>query len=700
MMGRHNLAILAALISSLVMPVAAQDSGVPQIRADQAASSAQRMSEIEQRNNTSRKSSANTAAVADAKSPFELTTETVTVATWDGGSMTNQQVSETLSMRKPKSIASRGSEPVYALPLDMQRNVVRDLAYEQMILKKARAAGITEKTPKIAASLKNSRDAILAHLYYDREVTPRLLEMSESTAKDYYEQHKAELYTQPAKTMIQYLQVGKYQRVTAREGDTLKSIAKKITGNADAAGKILRGDSPFIPRMPSPEIADEVLTSPLKAGESLLVPLSDDEKATASATAEKIHKLITEGTQPSDAVAETTSTDLPFEISLTPPMIFGGRGYWPQIYKTVDALDMKTTIGQVIETPADFGIVLLLDKHSTQTTPFSEVKNQLISKVKTDDSIRRQTVEELRKETLDKLWTKYKVKLNDEIINHSTLPEENTTDTATSKASAAGEIVASAKDFQFTLPELVADLRLTGKSWQELTPDQRKDLVKSAPEVVRYLVVSDAEALDLDKTPQFQKEMESKAVIEITNAYMQQDSQKRKLTEQDFRDYYTKHLDKYTSPAQVTLREITKRIILTLPPEKKAKAIENASNTLKEIKSRIKSIQDFEQAARSESESIPTRSRGGLIGVVSENFRGPIFQNQIAQLKVGQVSDPFMYGSEVMIIRLDDKTPPTVQPFEDVAKRVIHDFMADQPRKLNNEARDEALKKADFELKF
>ena len=126
----------------------------------------------------------------------------------------------------------------------------------------------------------------------------------------------------------------------------------------------------------------------------------------------------------------------------------------------------------------------------------------------------------------------------------------------------------------------------------------------------------------------------------------------------------------------------------------------DVEDELLRLRNAIKTQADFEQQARRQSESLATRSRGGLIGTVATDFRGDVFKNQILQLKPGEISDPFIYNNEAFLIRLDKQAADVVRPFEEVLPRVRAEYLREMPAKLQRQERDAVLGEAGFELLF
>lgn len=620
-----------------------------------------------------------------------VSTETVVIATWKGGEMTNQELSATLQLRKPKSFGTRSPEEIKRLPGPQQREIIRDLAFEEILFERAKAEGITEEFPEIAQSLKQYRQQTLGRLLFEREVEPQLRKLDEQAAREFYEKRKDELFISPASTSFRNLHLSTLMPYTVKEGDTTASVALEQLGTEKAAHEIYRGSAPFYYRLPRPENADKVPIAPLVPGEQLLIPLKGDDLTSKTRLAEEIRKRLLDG-EDFDQLREQYHEGKAVD-EYSEPLPAAVEGLATEIRNALDNTK-ETSVSEVVKT--DFGLDLLYisERKTTSTIPFEDVKEQLISQVASDQEQGRSTVETARVDVLDRLAKQANLQLNEEALKRD--------DYAGSNQLPGNTPLATLNGFTYTLDDFLNDLRPTGRTWQSMTADERTSTVRIAPGVTTQLVQKEAERLGLDKNPRLQQELESKAIIGVTSEYLRRriDDQVKNVFDEELRAFYQDHIDQFTSPSQVVLREITKRINMAVPAQRRAEAIEGAKKELAALKSNINSQQDFEQAARRESEAISTRSRGGLIGTVPEGFRGESFRNQVEQLKPGEVSDPFLYGSEVMIIRLDERQPPIVQPFESVQRRVRSQYLQEKPQQLLNNLKEQVLKEANFELKI
>lgn len=613
---------------------------------------------------------------------------TVVLASWKGGQLTNDEVSRTLQLRKPRSMGDMVPEQFRGIPAPRQREIIKDLAYELILYQKAKQEGLDENMPEVAQRIREFRNTALARLYFQREVEPKLRRLDEQAAREYYEENKNELFTRPAYTLLQNLHLSKLKPYTAGENDTLEGLAEQQTGSADNTHRIHRGIPPYFRRAPAPEHKQDVPTAALTKGEKLLLPLTDDEMTSKRGLANELRQRLLDGAEFQELAreySETGGVDPLTSFTLDSP------GLHPQYAQAVDSAE--TSFTEWVETPFGLDLLYIADRATTMVIPFEDVKESLVTQASTDPDMAKRTVEQARKDAINALRQKYNLRLNQDLLASKTPPSPD---------AAAGETTIAVTDkMTYTLEEFQRDLQMMGKPWQSVSPEERTEVVLNAPRVMSHLILRAAEDLQLDKTDSFREQMESKTIMEVTSEYLKQKMQQvMSPTEQELRRFYEQNIERYTSPSQVTLREISKRINMSLPPERRVAEIEAAKKELGELRNRLKTVQDFEQAARRQSEAISTRSRGGLIGRVSENFRGETFRGQIEDLKPGEVSEPFLYGTEVMIVRLDERTPPVVQPFEQVLRRLRQDYLREVPEKKLNAARQQALEEAGFELKF
>lgn len=141
------------------------------------------------------------------------------------------------------------------------------------------------------------------------------------------------------------------------------------------------------------------------------------------------------------------------------------------------------------------------------------------------------------------------------------------------------------------------------------------------------------------------------------------------VSEEDARAYYQSHLNEFTTPPSITLREI----LVAVPTDSKGVNVaqdEAAQARAEEIRARgMAAGENFEKLAADVSDA-PSKANGGLIGPISLNDLSPDFRNVVEAMKVGDVSPPLRTTRGYQILKLESSTPSQTLPFE-VAREQI-----------------------------
>jgi parvulin-like peptidyl-prolyl isomerase len=617
--------------------------------------------------------------------PDLLSTQTIVLAEYDGGRFTNHDLSATLKLRKPRDVAMLTPEQVMSLPAERLREVVRDLVFEQLLARKAADAGITSASPEIKQRLDNYRELALNRIFFEREVQPRLAALTEESQKKFYEEKKSEYYTKPEQWHLQEIFLMLHRPYVVKEGDTLEKIAREQAGDPAAIGRILRNDRLHYPRLAPEPVRNQVPFEDVKPGERLLVPVSKETETSLTALASDIAAQLARGAS-FDELARKYS-DTPVNDKAT-SFVADFAGMRPELLQAITA----TTVGKVtgpVRTPFGLHFLRVADYRATSTEAFQEA--QRFIEVSEDEM--KRNADRVKREFFDRLAERHGLKIATDILQRP--------DHASPDPLVGTTVIAEAPGFTYTLDDFRRDMLPTQKNWTAMTAAERINLAKAAPKVIGFLIREESRRLKLDQSPEFLAEMESKAVIEVVAAYLRQlERERAEPSESVLRAFYTKNVDRYTSPPRVTVRELTKRVDMALPEDQRKAAIERRRAELNALRQSLKSLSDFEQAARRESESLATRSRGGLIGTVPLDFRGKVFANQLSQLKPGEVSEPFLYGAEMMLVRLDEWFPATPVPFEQVLARVKAEYMREHAQEADRKLREDTLKEYSVRLLF
>lgn len=156
-----------------------------------------------------------------------------------------------------------------------------------------------------------------------------------------------------------------------------------------------------------------------------------------------------------------------------------------------------------------------------------------------------------------------------------------------------------------------------------------------------------------------------------------------KYTEQDLRNFFKEHKDRYRLPLRVSLSEI---VVAT-------KA--DADQVMAELK---KDPSKFADLARVYSLSPYTKARGGKRpeDYPVDAIQIPEIRRVVSTLPIGQISNPIrvsMNGEEQWyILRVDDRKPPREGSFEKDKEQIIRDYQSVHARPLSEIIREAAQK--------
>src|SRR3954447_16499676 len=148
------------------------------------------------------------------------------------------------------------------------------------------------------------------------------------------------------------------------------------------------------------------------------------------------------------------------------------------------------------------------------------------------------------------------------------------------------------------------------------------------------------------------------------------------VTDEEARKYYESHVNEFTTPPTVTLREI----LVTVAGDSKVMNVaadEAALAKAIEIRRRTTTGgENFEKLAADISDS-PSKANAGLIGPLSVNDLSPDLRKLVESMKPGDVSEPVRTARGYQLLKLETITPTTTLPLdkarEQISERVFTD---------------------------
>ena len=140
------------------------------------------------------------------------------------------------------------------------------------------------------------------------------------------------------------------------------------------------------------------------------------------------------------------------------------------------------------------------------------------------------------------------------------------------------------------------------------------------------------------------------------------------VSEDEARRYYDAHLGEFTAPPTVILREI----LIGVPADAKGLNVardDAAKDKADAIRARVASGESFEKLAADMSDA-PSRANAGLIGPISVKELSPEFQQLIAAMKPGDISQPIHRLNGYQVLKLESSSGAQTLPFDQAREQI------------------------------
>lgn len=142
-------------------------------------------------------------------------------------------------------------------------------------------------------------------------------------------------------------------------------------------------------------------------------------------------------------------------------------------------------------------------------------------------------------------------------------------------------------------------------------------------------------------------------------------------------NFYENNIANYTVPA----RWHVAHILLNVPANATEKQINEMHAKLAKVRAKAKKGASFASLAKTNSQDIITANDGGVMPWFSAGSLGPVFENTVASLKPGEISEPIQtrYGMEIIKLLAIDKQK--VKPYSTVASQIKSAYISQQLQK-------------------
>jgi peptidyl-prolyl cis-trans isomerase SurA len=151
------------------------------------------------------------------------------------------------------------------------------------------------------------------------------------------------------------------------------------------------------------------------------------------------------------------------------------------------------------------------------------------------------------------------------------------------------------------------------------------------------------------------------------------------VTDEDAQTYYNAHKDEFTSPQEITLREIfvgvggdASTINVGLDEEARAK--------ITEIRRRVLAGDSFEKLAADMSDA-PSKANAGLIGPLNVNDLSPDLKKLVSTMKVGDVTEVLRAPRGYQILKLETSKVAETLPFDKAHEQISDKVFSEKRRR-------------------
>ena len=140
------------------------------------------------------------------------------------------------------------------------------------------------------------------------------------------------------------------------------------------------------------------------------------------------------------------------------------------------------------------------------------------------------------------------------------------------------------------------------------------------------------------------------------------------VSDEEARKYYDSHLNEFTTPRSITLREI----LVSVPNDGRGLNVaqdEAAEERAAKIREQVVAGENFEKLVADASDA-PSKANAGRIGPLNVNDLSPDLRKIIDALKIGEVSQVLRTARGYQLLKLESSTPTETMPFERAREQI------------------------------
>jgi peptidyl-prolyl cis-trans isomerase SurA len=164
------------------------------------------------------------------------------------------------------------------------------------------------------------------------------------------------------------------------------------------------------------------------------------------------------------------------------------------------------------------------------------------------------------------------------------------------------------------------------------------------------------------------------------------------INDEEARAYYDQHRNEFTSPTEITLREI----LIEVPTSEKGVNVaqdDAARASAEEVRKRLLAGEPFARLA-GEVSAASSKANGGLIGPIHSDELTPQLRDLLAPMNVGDITGVLRAQRGYQILKLEARTDSKVKSFEeargDIGQRIGEQKLRGEREKYLERLREQA----------
>ncbi|MBX3730017.1 MAG: peptidylprolyl isomerase [Candidatus Sumerlaeia bacterium] len=499
-----------------------------------------------------------------------------------------------------------------------------------------------------------------------------------------YEERKDEQFRVEEELAFRHLYLSTYEEYAVEEGDTLESIAEKVTGSADRAAEIIsqetkRGRSEPLPGRDGTTVDPQ----PLQTGEILLVPGGPDREAEVRQQAENLHRMATAGEATfEDLAAEYSQTDSPGRVMYIRPE----RDSKPMLEEVRQAF-LAVADGEVtapFRTRHGYQLLQRVSYRPQGHQPFDAVRHRI------EGELIQQRRQKVYDEVLKELW-KQDTSI---VIDENVLARAFDSEAAEQTICTVGDVLYQAGHFR---RDFIND------PGEESTVPERRAAMVRLPMIQRHLIHSDFDTAGIREMDIYQKRMQSltDSVLAFQLIEKTAGEVEPTFTDEELAETFEKTRDSFRRLMGGELWRIT----LYIDPKGEAAGNEQrlhelrleGSKRLEELLEGVESAEQFMAVAREHSQD-DKATAGGSLGPVHVHTNGGEFRRVLQENNSNSLSSPYMHADRVEAYWIGERANASEARLDDVRELIRTRLTNEAREKAREEFRQKVLDEAGFKL--